>query len=349
LSDCQASIDPARHRAALKIVDEVRGDAMSSTEFLMAVDHADPPSSVAPVVACFPITAGEMLSRQALLRAPNAADMSVEDRYIIRGGLAGRERLRVLARAMYPTTAALFDRIGIAPGMSCLDVGCGGGDVTCELARRAAPTGRAVGIDMDATKLAIAREEADGDAGLAVEYREGDALTTEMAPEYDVVYVRFLLTHLADPEAAAARIAAALRRGGVLIVEDIDFTGCFCHPASTAYDRYVELYTQAAWGRGVDPNIGPRLPGLLGAAGCERVGLHVVQPAGMTPEGHEGDVKLVTPLTLENIADSAMAADLTTREEIDGLVAELYRLAYDTTTVLAFPRIVQTWGYRAAT
>ena len=55
------------------------------------------------------------------LRRP-AADMSVEDRYIIRGGLAGRERLRVLARAMHPTTAALFDRIGIAPGMSCLDV-----------------------------------------------------------------------------------------------------------------------------------------------------------------------------------------------------------------------------------
>jgi hypothetical protein len=55
------------------------------------------------------------------------------------------------------------------------------------------------------------------------------------------------------------------------------------------------------------------------------------------------------PLTLDNIADSAIAADLTTGEEIDGLAAELYRLAYDTTTVLAFPRIVQTWGYRAAT
>jgi SAM-dependent methyltransferase len=274
--------------------------------------------------------------------------MSVQDRYIIRGGLAGRERLRVLARAMHPTTAALFDRIGIAPGMSCLDVGCGGGDVTCELARRVAPGGRAVGIDMDAAKLAIAREEADSDAGLAVEYREGDVLTAEIAPQYDLVYVRFLLTHLADPEALAARIAGALRPGAVLIVEDIDFTGSFCHPTSAAYDRYVELYTHAAWARGVDPNIGPRLPQLLVAAGCERVGVNVVQPAGMTPDGHERDVKLVTPLTLENIADAAIAADLTTQEEIDALVAELYRLAHDTTTVLAFPRIVQSWGYRAA-
>jgi SAM-dependent methyltransferase len=274
--------------------------------------------------------------------------MSVEDRYIIRGGLKGRERLRVLARAMYPTTGALLDRVGLVPGMSCLDVGCGGGDVTRELARRAAPGGRAVGIDRDGTKLAIAREEANRDAEVAVEYREGDVLTTELTPDYDVIYVRFLLTHVADPEAAAARIAAGLRPGGVLIVEDIDFTGSFCHPPTAAYDRYTELYTRAAWARGVDPNIGPRLPQLLVAAGCKRVRVNVVQPAGMTPDGHEGDVKLVSPLTLENIADSAISAGLATGEEIDALVDELYRLASDSTTVLSIPRIVQAWAYRGA-
>ena len=274
--------------------------------------------------------------------------MNVEDRYIIRGGLEGRERLRVLARAMYPTTAALFDRVGIVPGMSCLDVGCGGGDVTCELARRVAPSGRAVGLDRDTTKLAIAREEADLYAGVAVEYREGDVLTAGLTPEYDVVYVRFLLTHLADPRAATARIAAALRPGGVLIVEDIDFKGSFCHPANAAHERYVELYTQAALARGVDPGIGPRLPGLLVAAGCKQVRVNVVQPAGMTPEGHERDVKLVSPLTLENIADSAIAEGLATREEVDAVLDELYRLAGDNTTVLSIPRIVQAWGYRSA-
>jgi 2-polyprenyl-3-methyl-5-hydroxy-6-metoxy-1,4-benzoquinol methylase len=274
--------------------------------------------------------------------------MNVEDRYIIRGGLEGRERLRVLARAMYPTTAALFDRVGIVPGMICLDVGCGGGDVTCELARRVAPSGRAVGIDRDTTKLAIAREEADLYPGGAVEYREGDILTAELTPEYDVVYVRFLLTHLADPHAATERIAAALRPGGVLIVEDIDFKGSFCHPANAAYERYVELYTRAALARGVDPGIGPRLPGLLVAAGCKQVRVNVVQPAGMTPEGHERDVKLVSPLTLENIADSAIAEGLATREEIDAVLDELYRLAGDATTVLSIPRIVQAWGYRSA-
>jgi hypothetical protein len=77
--------------------------------------------------------------------------------------------------------------------------------------------------------------------------------------------------------------------------------------------------------------------------------VNVVQPTGMTPEGHEGDVKLVSPLTLENIADSAIAEGLATRDEIEAVLDELYRLASDATTVLAIPRIVQAWGYRGAT
>ena len=97
------------------------------------------------------------------------------------------------------------------------------------------------------------------------------------------------------------RTAAGLRGNGVLIVEDIDFSGCCCHPSSAAFDRYVELYQRAAWARGVDPNIGPRLPELLAGAGCEPVGLNVVQPAGLAPEGHEGDVKL-RPLRTHQIS-----------------------------------------------
>ncbi len=81
--------------------------------------------------------------------------------YIIRGGVEGRERLRILARVMLPTTLSLFDRVGITPGVVSLDVGCGGGDVTFELAQLVGPEGRAVGSDIDETKLELARREAE--------------------------------------------------------------------------------------------------------------------------------------------------------------------------------------------
>ncbi|MGH2946659.1 MAG: hypothetical protein ACRDPC_10455 [Solirubrobacteraceae bacterium] len=61
------------------------------------------------------------------------APPGVRERYIIRGGRRGRERLRALAYAPEPTTGALLDRVDSAPGMRCLDAGSGGGDVTREL------------------------------------------------------------------------------------------------------------------------------------------------------------------------------------------------------------------------
>jgi SAM-dependent methyltransferase len=273
--------------------------------------------------------------------------LRAQNRYIIRGGVVGRERLRVLARTVQPTSMALLDRCGIGPGMNCLDVGCGGGDVTSELARRTLPGGRATGIDMDETTIEIARDEARA-AGLGnVDYRVGDFLDIELPREYDAIYARFILSHVADPEAAVEWIAAGLRDGGILIVEDVDFTGCFCHPASEAYDRYVELYTRTGQARGVDPNIGPRLPGLLAGAGLDPVHVNVVQPTGFRPDGIEGDMKVLMPRTLENIADSAIAEDLIARDEADALLDEMYRLAADPTTVMAMPRVVQSWGYQA--
>ena len=80
--------------------------------------------------------------------------------YIIRGGVSGRERLRILARVMRPSTLALLARVGVRPGMHCLDVGCGGGDVTADLARLVGGEGRVVGFDLDEVKLEIARAEA---------------------------------------------------------------------------------------------------------------------------------------------------------------------------------------------
>jgi SAM-dependent methyltransferase len=271
--------------------------------------------------------------------------LSAQNRYIIRGGAPGRDRLRVLARASQPTTMALLDRFAIGPGTSCLDVGCGGGDVTRELARRVLPAGRVVGIDMDETLIEIARDEARA-AGLDnVEYRVGDFLDIKLPREYDAIYVRFLLSHVSDPAAAAEWIAGGLREGGVLIVEDVDFAGCFCHPASEAYDRYTDLYTKTGQARGVDPNIGPRLPGLLAGAGLDPVHVNVVQPTGFRPNGVEKDIKVLMPLTLANIADSAIAEGLIARDEADALLDEMYRLADDPTTVVAMPRIVQSWGY----
>jgi len=141
--------------------------------------------------------------------------------YVIRGGLEGRERLRVLARVMWPTTERLFAEVGIPPTARCLDLGCGGGDVTVAPAQLALE-GYAVGTDLDKTKVELARREAERAGTDNIEFRVDDVMTPPVdADEYDVVYARFLLTHLTDPAKALEHITSRLAPGGVLIVEDM--------------------------------------------------------------------------------------------------------------------------------
>jgi ubiquinone/menaquinone biosynthesis C-methylase UbiE len=265
-----------------------------------------------------------------------------EGSYIIRGGVEGRQRLRLLSRILRPTTLALFDRVGVRPGMNCVDVGCGGGDVTLDLARRVGPSGRVVGVDIDATKLDLARQEAETERLANVEFRRVAIDAWRPAPEFDLVYSRFLLTHLNDPTAAVRTMRQGLRPGGVIVVEDIDFAGHFCFPECPAFSRYIQLYIQTVLRRGGDPYIGPKLPGMLLDAGFERVDMNVVHPVAI-----DGDVKLLNPVTMENIADASVAAGLASRPEVDQVIAGLYECARDGRTVMSTARVVQTWGSKS--
>ncbi|HJR08089.1 MAG TPA: class I SAM-dependent methyltransferase [Pyrinomonadaceae bacterium] len=261
--------------------------------------------------------------------------------YVIRGGLKGRERLRLLSRIMRPATLSLFEKVGLHQGLACIDVGCGGGDVTFELARLVGASGRVVGTDIDLVKLELARSEAEQRQLSNVEFQLSDISESKGEAEFDVVYARFLLTHLKDPAGALERMRQLLRPNGFIVIEDIDFTGHFCYPECIAFRRYVELYTDVVRRRGGDPNIGPRIPLLLIDAGFETVQMNVVQPSGI-----KGEVKFISPITMENISETVQAEGLASKEDIDEVINELYKFARNWRTVASMPRVVQAWGTR---
>ena len=157
--------------------------------------------------------------------------------------------------------------------------------------------------------------------------------------EYDAIYVRFVLTHLRDPEGGVEMMLRALRPGGRLIVEDIDFRGSFCEPEHAGFERYEEIYEESARRNGGDPWIGVRVPAMLATAGFERVQPNVVQAADL-----EGESKLMPALTLENMKAIAIRHGVSTEDEIDALVDQLYALARDPFAYVANPRVVQVIG-----
>jgi SAM-dependent methyltransferase len=263
------------------------------------------------------------------------------ERYVIRGGERGYERLALLARTRWPDTAALFARAGLSPGMRCIDLGCGGGQVTLEIARLVAPDGSAVGVDMDEVKLDLARQAA-AEGGLAnVEFRQLNVRDWDEPGSYDAVYSRFLLQHLSEPADMLGRMWAAVRPRGVLIVEDADFDGWCCHPPNEGFAFFVRSYAEVLRRRGGDHALGRKLYGGFLAAGIPGREVGIVQPVWTGEDG-----KSLAWSTLEASAEAIVAERVASQEEVTAALASLWQFTADPQTLISGPRIFQLWSSR---
>lgn len=259
---------------------------------------------------------------------------------MLRRGEEGAERLRLLARVKWPGTRDLLRRAGLKRGMRCLDVGCGIGEVTCGMAGMVGREGEAMGLDNDAAYLRCARREA-ARRFAKVTFRRQNVMALRDESAFDFVYARYLLTHLREPGRALAGMIRALRPGGRIAVEDVDFSGHICHPACRAFDRYVEIYQAVVRRNGGDPVIGPRLHALFVECGVEGVRLDVSQPSF-----YEGEGKQVARVTLEHIREHVTAAGLASDAEIDAILCELDEFARDRRTIMSIARTFQVWGQK---
>jgi ubiquinone/menaquinone biosynthesis C-methylase UbiE len=148
----------------------------------------------------------------------------------------------------------LLDRL--APGLELLDVGCGPGTITADLARRVAP-GRAVGIDSAAEVVARAAERSHV---ANVSFRVGDVYALPFDDgSFDVVHAHQVLQHLPDPVAALVEMRRVLRVGGVLGVREGDFGGFMWAPSDPVLDRWMALYHQVTARNGAEADAGRHL------------------------------------------------------------------------------------------
>ena len=263
------------------------------------------------------------------------------EKYVIRGGRIGYDRLQVLARARWPDTSALLDRIGVRPGMHCLDVGCGGGAVTLELARLVAPDGEAIGIDMDEITLQLAREASAAEGLPNVEFEVADVEEWTEDATYDLVYCRFLLHHLSDPLGLLQKMWAAVRPGCVIAVEDADMDGRFCDPPNDGFELWRRAYPELLRRRGGDATIGRKLHRYFLDIGIPAPQLTVAQDVRTA-----GEAKMMPLLTLEATADAILSEGIASETELNTAIADLASFTDDAGTTIAGPRVLQVWSRR---
>jgi SAM-dependent methyltransferase len=212
-----------------------------------------------------------------------------------------------------------------------------------EMARLVGPEGTVTGVDMDEVKLALAAQAAAERGVTNVAFEAFDVNDWDEPDGYDVVYSRFVLAHLSESFELLRRMWTAVRAGGLLIVEDVDFGGWSCHPPNDGFDFFLRVYGRALHRRGGDGAFGRKLYGYFLDAEIPEPNLNLVQPFRV-----DGEEKAIAWLTLEAAADAIVAEGIASENEIEVALASLRQYTDDPTTLIVGPRIFQVWSQRGA-
>lgn len=244
-------------------------------------------------------------------RTPAAPDATPSaDDYVLGRTSAEYQRLRVQARAWEPATRRVLEQASLKEGMTCLDVGCGPGEVMRLMGEAVGPAGRVTGLD---TNGALGREmlgvlQATAPGRFA--FVEGDVEAQPAVPgaPFDLVFARLTLIHLKDPVAALRTMGAWTKPGGVVVAQDYDLSGVKAYPPIEAEDAAMRI-SNAVFARARrDVAIGCKLPLLFAEAGLG------------TPDGTDvaglltpsGPMSAMVQAVLRSVLPPALRMELTT-------------------------------------
>jgi len=258
--------------------------------------------------------------------------------YVLATGDAAANRLRILHNVYGPGARALLSRAGIQPGMKVVDLGCGVGLTTQLLAELVGPTGEVIGVDYSAAQVEQARALLPKKLS-NVRFVEASATDTGLPREkFDLVYARFLLIHLQDPEAALREAQQLLKPQGIIAIEDGDLTSAGSEPRSKLAE-FSNLFGALGPKWGVDYTLGRRLFHMVLNARFSHVEVTFNQPVIA-----HGENKRLLELSVAEAGPSFVAAGLVSHEQLNETVAEMRRLGEDRTVLAIMPRMSQVWA-----
>jgi SAM-dependent methyltransferase len=226
------------------------------------------------------------------------------------------------------------------PGLSLLDIGCGPGTITADLAGLVAP-GQVVGLDASSDVVAQAEAYATRTGLTNLRFEVGDLFSLRYPDaSFDVVHAHQVMQHLADPGAALLELRRVLRPGGVLAVRDSDYGAFVWAPADPLLERWLALYLAVTERNGHDARIGPSLLGLTQAAGFGQIHVSSTCWTFADPESRQWWGGLwADRIRLSHFAEQALDYGLSTTEELERIAQAFLTWAASPDGVFVVPHI----------
>jgi SAM-dependent methyltransferase len=228
----------------------------------------------------------------------------------------------------------------LRPGLTVLDVGCGPGTITADLAQLVAP-GRVIGLDASPDVIAQAESHAAERGVHNAEFEVGDLFDLHYDDAtFDVVHAHQVLQHLADPVAALVGLRRILLPGGVLAARDSDYSAFTWAPADPLLDRWRELYLAVTARNGHDARIGPSLLGLAHSAGFADITVSSSAWTFADPGSRQWWGGLwADRVRYSRFAEQAVDYDMSSTEELEDIARAFLRWAASPDGVFVTPHV----------
>ena len=155
----------------------------------------------------------------------------------------------------------------LRPGVTVLDVGCGPGTITIDIASRVAP-GEVVGLDASPDVVAQAAATAVASGVANARFVSGDAYALDFHDDtFDVVHAHQTLQHVHDPVAVLGEMARVTKPGGVIAARDADYGGMIWYPQLPGLTKWIDTYQAVHRSNHSEPDAGRRMRAWATAAG----------------------------------------------------------------------------------
>ena len=247
------------------------------------------------------------------------------------------ERLERQGAAMAPDCTAMLERIGVAEGWRCLDLGCGPRGITDLLSARVGASGHVSGLDADPVFVEHGRRHAAANT----DFVQGDAYGVALpAGSFDLVHLRFVASTAGAPQKLLREATRLAKPGGIVALQEPDMATLNCYPPHPAWDALRAALIGAFAAVGSNISLGRELFTLARAAGLADV---QYRPFLLGVRAGDAIVDYL-PSTVESLRGTVLGHRLMTESALDAALALCRAHLADPGTVFTMYTVAQVWG-----
>jgi ubiquinone/menaquinone biosynthesis C-methylase UbiE len=251
-------------------------------------------------------------------------------------------RLEVQAKILGETLAEVLRKAGLQKGMQVLDLGCGIGDVSFLAAKMVGRTGSVLGVDRATTSILEAERRAARSRLTNISFRTAELEMFYPDEAFDAVIGRFILLYLADPSRVLGRLRTCIRRGGIVVMQELDMSTASQYPPSELFNVVNKLIFGAFDAGKAEKDMGSKLLSTFLESNLPWPVMSSITPV---TSGEDSPYYAILTEMIRSMMPVIEKSGTTTQAEVqlETLARRLQEDAVLNRRVLFPPRIVSAW------